>query len=140
MFKTYSMLVNHLREKIDATTVDISAVTFLIQQSYDAVSSEAADEASKKLHNMLLAKFLKQHPELQVSLDGFYYAPDLVTVLEQQFQTDPSNFSIVLQLAVKYSELGRDKRAKQLLNRLIRSEYKEKNLALKFMQERYGDE
>ncbi len=140
MNKSYSMLVTNIRERIDASVVDVSEITDLIKQSYETISKQPT-EISKRLHNKLLEMLLNQYsiPELQVLLEVYYWPPETVEELERQFGLDPSNFSVVFQLAVRYAELGRHKRAKQLLSRVARSGYKEKSLAVKFIKEQYGD-
>lgn len=60
-----------------------------------------------------------------------------VKELERLFEIDPSDFSVVFQLAVEYARLGNHQRAKQLLSRVARSGYKEKELAVKYLEEWY---
>lgn len=140
MNKSYSMLVVNIRERIGASVVDVSEITDLIKQSYKSVSKRPT-EISKRLHNKLLEMLLNQHPipEFQDLLEVYYWPHKTVEELERQFGLDPSNFSVVFQLAVEYAELGKHKRAKQLLSRVARSGYKEKWVAMTFLKERYGE-
>jgi hypothetical protein len=140
MNQSYSKLTVNIREKISAPTVDVAEITYLIKQSHECVSMRPT-EISKRLHNKLLEILLNQHPipEFQDLLADYYWPSTTVDELEHQFNLEPSNFSVVFQLAVEYAELGKHKRAKQFLRRVARSGYKEKESAMTFLKEQYGE-
>ena len=139
MNQSYSKLTVNIREKISAPTVDVPEIIYLIKQSHECVF-RSPTEISKRLHNKLLEILLNRHPipEFRDLLADYYWPSKTVEDLEHQFNLEPSNFSIVFQLAVEYAELGKHKRAKQLLRRVARSGYKEKEPAMTFLKERYG--
>lgn len=53
--------------------------------------------------------------------------------LELRFSSNPSDFGIVLALAIKSWESGRSVRAKQLLGRVARSRFREHQLAARYI-------
>lgn len=141
MNQSYSKLTINIREKISAPTVDVPEITCLIRESHEFVFRNPT-EISKNLHNKLLEVLLHRHPtpEFRDFLAEYYCWPSkTVEDLEYQFKLDPSNFSVVFQLAVEYAELGKHKRARQLLRRVARSGYKEKDSAMTFLKEQYGE-
>lgn len=141
MNQSYSKLTINIREKISAPTVDIPEIICLIKQSHEFVF-RSPTEISKRLHNKLLEVLLNRHPipEFRDLLADYYCWPSkTVEDLERQFIMEPSNFTVVFKLAEEYAELGKHKRAKQLLGRVARSGYKEKESAMTFLKERYGD-
>lgn len=141
MNQSYSKLAADIREKTSEPTVDVPEIIYLIKQSHEFVFRNPS-ETAKRLHNKLLEILLHRHsvPEFRDLLADYYWWPSkTVEDLEHKFKLDPSNFSVVFQLAVEYAQLGKHNRAKQLLRRVARSGYKEKEPAMTFLKERYEE-
>ena len=140
-YNTYSILAETIREKIGNPVKDISEIINLIKQSFDFLSIQPS-ETSIMLHNKLIEMLHNQHPihEFKDLHEVYFLLTKRAEDLEYQFSLDPSKFSVVFQLAVEYAALGKHKRAKQLLSRIARSEYCEKEQATTFLKEKYGEE
>jgi hypothetical protein len=127
----YSRLVAAIHEKTQETNFDAAGTLKLLQDSHAFVCRHPS-ETSKTLHNKLLDVYISrvQEPPREELDKAYRFAPGDLLGLERRFNDDPSNFSAVYELGIHYAQIGKRERGMQLLERVARSGYKEKNLAL----------
>ena len=137
--KLYSKLAAEIHRKINQEHLELKEVLILIIKSYEYTSSSSS-VAEKKLHNKLLNVLSETHGGHDTSriVKEYWLHSVKLADLEQKFSTDPSDYSVVYKLAVEYARVGNDERAKQLLDRVARSGYKEKELATSFISNHFG--
>lgn len=134
----YSKLTSEIHNKINRESFDPEGVWPLIKKSYE-YGIQSSSDYTQSLHNKLLDYLLVKHPGQEASnlAEEYWIHPGSAELveLEKRFSIDPSNYSIVYKLAVEYAAAGERGRAKQLLERIERSGYREKQQAISSLKE-----
>jgi len=127
----YSKLVTKIYIKINENTTSANEIIELLQEAFNIIS-HSTTISEIEIHNKLIDIILEKYPNTEDLL--LTCRLNKIPSLEKLFYEDPSNYKNICELGVEYALKGNYHKAKQLLDRVAASEYKEKNFALSYIK------